>query len=152
MYKYFKTFKNPEIWDNYAFKSRSSISWKREKVAKNLKLIMAYFEQYIVAQLTSNFLCSIIQAKMEIKIIRENGLDIECSFKLSEWYWMFLVFKSIFNVIFVYIEFKKKKIQKCWKLNLLFWQWRNCEKCLRLLYHFLSSKNLSLYSWDNCVP
>lgn len=70
---------------------------------------MAYFEQYIVAQLTSNFLCSIIQAKMEIKIIRENGLDIECSFKLSEWYWMFLVFKSIFNVIFVYIEFKKKK-------------------------------------------
>lgn len=53
-------------------------------MAKNLKLIMAYFEQYIVAQLTSNVLCSIIQAKMEIKIIRENGLDIECSFKLSE--------------------------------------------------------------------
>ena len=57
---------------------------EREKVVKNVKLIMAYFEQYIVAQLTSNFLCSIIQAKMEIKIIRENGLDIECAFKLSE--------------------------------------------------------------------
>ena len=45
---------------------------------------MVYFEQDIVAHLTSNFLCSIMQAKMEIKIIRENGLDIECSFILSE--------------------------------------------------------------------
>lgn len=108
MYKYFKTFKNPEIWDNYAFKSICYISWNREKVVKNLELIMVYFEQDIVAHLTSNFLCSIMQAKMEIKIIRENRLDIECSFILSEWYWMFLVFKSIFDAIFTYIEFKKK--------------------------------------------